>query len=234
MPTKHYPVPGDTSAPHTTMGLMLMMVKPFRLRAVVFFLMTFLGVLAWTSTPFIISQIVNELSRAHAVTQTVWILVALYVVMLVLDEALWRAAEFWMRGFKPVMIEHVRTILFTAVLKKSYSYFVSSSSGRIGHWINEATSTSNEIVDTTIWTVWSRVTGMSIAAGFLFYSHWLLGTLFVIWLVLLFTFNVYRGQAFSKLVAKQSDETSKASGLVVDSISNHLSVRVFNAREREN
>jgi ABC-type multidrug transport system fused ATPase/permease subunit len=219
--------------PRSTSALIRLMIKPFRWRAAVFFGLTFFGVLAWTSAPFIIAQIVNTLSQAHTVTSGVWLLVAIYVIALILDEGLWRTAEFWMRSFKPVMVERVRTILFTAVLKKSYSYFVGSSSGRIGHWINETTTTSNELIDTTIWTVWSRITSMSISAGFLFYSHWLLGTLFVVWLVLLFSFNIYRGRRFSQLVAKQSNETSKASGIVVDSISNHLSVRVFNARKRE-
>jgi len=219
--------------PRSTSALLRLMIRPFRFRGIVFFILTFVGTLAWTTAPFAISRIVNELDHSHAVTNTVWMWVMIYIAVLIIDEGLWRTAEFWMRSFKPVMVERVRTILFTAVLRKSYSFFISSSSGRIGHWINETTNTVNEIVDTTTWTVWGRVIGMIISSIFLFHAHWMLGTLFVVWLVSLFSFNIYRGRRFSKLVAQQSDEASKASSIVVDSVGNHLSVRVFNARKRE-
>jgi ABC-type multidrug transport system fused ATPase/permease subunit len=57
--------------------------------------------------------------------------------------------------------------------------------------------------------------------------------LFATWLVLLFWYNIHRGKRFAELIAVQSDEASKASGIVVDSFSNHLSVRIFNARKHE-
>jgi len=72
-----------------------------------------------------------------------------------------------------------------------------------------------------------------ISAFFLLLVHWSLALLFTVWLILLFWFNVHRGKRFGELIEEQSDETSKAAGIVVDSLSNHLSVRVFNARKRE-
>lgn len=233
MSQHHYLVSPNASIPKTTGALLREMVRPFRFKLALFFTMTFFGVVSWTAAPFIISQIINELESAGNVTPAVWILVAYYIGVVLIDDVLWRSAELYMRSIKPVMVERVRTIMFTAVLRKSYSFFVSSSSGRIGHWINETATTTNEIIDTTIWTAWARVTGMGIAACFLFYSHWSLGLLFVTWLVLVFGFNIYRGRQFSRLVADQSDAASKASGQVVDAVGNHLSVRVFNARRRE-
>lgn len=225
--------PVEPIVPKTTMGLIRLMIQPFKLKIFAFFFITLLGIVAWTASPLVIAKIVTELSKNRAVTDSIWQLVMLYTILRVLDEGFWRLGELVMRSFKPQMIENVRLNLFAAILKKPHSYFVGSSSGRIGHWINRASETTNELVDTTIWDVWSRIIGLPLSAGFLFTIHWSVGVLFLTWLILLFSFNMYRGKRFAQLVELQSDETSKASGLVVDSISNHISVRVFNAQQAE-
>ena len=224
----------DTSSiPTSTAQLIKRMVSPYKAKTVLFFCLTFLGILAWTASPVMISSIINELSKTHKVDSYVWWLIVAYAVLRVVDEVFWRLAELLTRTFKPQMIESVRLNLFAAVHKKPYSFFVNSSSGRIGHWINQTVETTNELVDETIWNVWGRVIGLIISAFFLLTVHWSLALLFVVWLIALFTYNVKRGKRFGQLVALQSDETSKAAGLVVDSISNHVSVRVFEARDTE-
>lgn len=226
-------LPSDPVVPHSVAGLLKLMVRPYRRKTFTFFFLSFLGIIAWTASPLAISDIVTELSKKHAVDQYVWELVIAYAVLRILDEGFWRIAELVMRSYKPQMVESVRLNLFSAVLKKPHAYFVNSSSGRIGHWINQTVETVNELVDTTIWTVWGRVVGLVIAACFLFTVHWSIALLFIVWLMLLFSYNVYRGRKFGYLVSLQSDETSKAAGIVVDAVSNHVSVRVFGARTSE-
>lgn len=227
MDTENFPMPAKASQ------LLIGMVKPYKGKTFIFFFLTFLGIAAWTASPVTISLIITRLSKDPRLTSYIWWLVVLYFVLRLLDEVLWRISEIVMRTYKPAMIERIRTMLFRATLEKSHSFYIDSSSGRIGHWINQTTSTANEFVDTTIWNVWGLVIGLVASAFFLFSIHWTLGLLFSVWLILLFLFTAKRGKRFGQLVAMQSDETSKASGIVVDSISNHVSVRVFNARQRE-
>ncbi|HWY79938.1 MAG TPA: ABC transporter ATP-binding protein [Candidatus Sulfotelmatobacter sp.] len=227
------PSTNESGIPKSTLQLLKQMVSPYKGKTILFFLLTFLGILAWTASPVMISAIINELSKTHKVNNYIWGLIIAYAVLRLLDEVLWRLGELLMQTFKPQMIESVRLNLFVAIHKKPYSFFVNSSSGRIGHWINQTAQTTNEFVDTTIWNVWGRVVGLIISAIFLLTVHWSLALLFVIWLIALFSYNVKRGKRFGHLVALQSDETSKASGIVVDSVSNHVSVRVFGARQNE-
>jgi ATP-binding cassette subfamily B protein len=219
----------DVEVPVSTLALIRRMIRPYRIKIGLFFFLSFLGLLAWTASPLLIAKIVTELSRTHKVNHYVWVMVILYAVLRFLDETFWRIAEYLMRTFKPQMVESVRLNLFSATLKKPHAFFVDSSSGRIGHWINQTVETTNDLVDTTIWNVWGRVIGLIISAVFLFTVHWSIAVIFIVWLILLFSFNVYRGKKFGRLVAMQSDEASKASGIVVDAISNHVSVRVFGA-----
>jgi ABC-type multidrug transport system fused ATPase/permease subunit len=233
-PAYFRPSPASHAAiPQTAWQLIVRMLRPYRGKTFLFFFLTFLGILAWTASPLMIAGIVDELSKTHTVNNYIWSLVVIYALLRFLDEVLWRLGEYVFRTFKPQMIEGVRLNLFSATLKKPHSFFINSSSGRIGHWINQTVVTTNELADTTAWTVWGRIVGLIFSAGFLFTVHWSLAVIFIIWLVLLFTYNVHRGVQFGKLVARQSDETSIASGIVVDSVSNHVSVRVFGAQHRE-
>lgn len=209
------------------------MTYPYRMRAAGFFALTFTGVIAWAMGPLMVSKIVTELSKTHAASRYVWVLAVLYIVFRLLDELLWRLGELLLRSFKPQMVEGVRWQLFAAMLKRPYAFFVNSSSGRVGHWINQVTETANSLVDLTAWSVWNQVAGLMISAVFLFATHWTLALLFVVWLVALFTYNTHRGKEFGRLVASVSDEQSKAAGLVVDALSNHVSVRAFGAEPLE-
>ncbi len=223
----------ESLIPLTPWELVKRMVRPYKWKSFLFFSLTFLGILAWTASPLMIAKIIDELSLNGKINDYVWWLVWIYAALRVLDEVLWRVAEYVMRSFKPQMVESVRTNLFAATHKKPHSFFVDSSSGRISYWINQTVDTTNELVDTTIWNVWGRVIGLLIATGFLFTVHWTLAALFAAWLIILFAYVFKRGKRFGELVAMQSDESSKAAGLVVDSMSNHLSVRVFGARHGE-
>ena len=219
--------------PRSTRELLLGMIRPYRRHIVGFLILTFLGILAWTAAPLVISWIVTRISDSRQVDSTIWLLVAIYGVLSILNEIFWRLGELFVRAFKPQMVESVRQRLFASVLGRAYGFFVGSSSGRLGHWINQTTSTTNEFVDTTIWTVWGRIVGILTSSVFLFLAHWTLAVLFIVWLVTLLAYNIHRGREFGRLIALQSDETNIASGQVVDSVSNHLSVRVFGASGRE-
>ena len=219
--------------PKTVKGLLIFMVKPYMFKTIAFFTLTFIGIIAWTASPVIIAEIIDKLSQNRHLTSTIWWLVVIYFFLRIIDETLWRVGEAVMRSYKPQMVERVRSLLFSMSLRKSYAYSVNSSSGQIGYWINQTTTMVNDVVDTTIWNVWGRVTGLTVSAIFLFIIHWSLGLLFVVWLILLFWFNIHRGKKFAQLVHLQSEEQSKASGLVVDALSNHLSVRTYNAQEVE-
>lgn len=223
----------NIAVPKSTAQLLKIMVKPYKGRTFFFFTITFLGNLAWTASPVAISSIITRLSQTPKVDAAIWSLVLVYFLLRITDELLWRYADYFASTFKPKMIERVRTILFAATLRKPHEYFTNSSSGRIAHWINTAAQTTNDFVDTTIWNVWGRVVSMAIAAIILFFVHWSIGLLFSVWLIVLFWYNVRRGKKFARLIEKQSDETSKASGMVVDALSNNISVRVFNSRDRE-
>lgn len=219
--------------PQNAKDLVLFVAKPYKKQFALFMLVTLLGVVAWTASPYTISLIINNLVESPEVTSSVWWLVGAYIGFRLFDELMWRFADFYARSFKPNMEERTRVTLFNETLKRDRSFFVSASSGRIGHWINQSTSTMSEVADNMFWTVWGSSLHMIISAVFLFFAHWSLAVLFIVWLIILFWFNFKRGKRFGELVALASDERSKASGMVVDVVSNIGSTKVSNTVAQE-
>ncbi len=219
--------------PKNAFALLRQTARPFKWKLILFFALTLCGITMWAGSSFVIRQLVNELVDSGTATRTAWGLVGLFVLTRFCDEWFWRLGEYSMRSTKPYMIERVRSSLFDYTFRKHYNFFVNSSSGQLGHWINQTTNTVNEVVDNTIWGVWPQAMGMLLSAFFLFISNWVLALIFSMWLILLFTFTIKRGKHFGKLVEVESESRSQASGLVVDALANHMSVRVFNARNRE-
>lgn len=219
--------------PKSALQLIKKSARPYRSGLIWFFVLSGLGIAAWAASPFAIRGLINELSAHGKVTSSAKWLAAGFVVLRLFDEWLWRISEYVMRRNKPHLVESVRSNLFSYTLKKPYNFFVNSSSGQLGHWINQTTNTVNETVDTTIWGVWPQSMGLIFSGIFLMLSHWVLALIFIVWLGVLFTYTIRRGRKFGEYVEKESQARSVASGVVVDALSNHLSVRVFNARRRE-
>ena len=223
----------NDSVPKTSRQLMKYMVEPYRWKFGFFFLLTFLGLLGWNASTYVASRLIEDLSINQAVTDSAWVLVGVFAVFRIADETFWRIAELYMGTFKLPMIERLRTMLYSATLRKPHTYFVNSSSGRVGHWINQTTFSSDRVVDNTIWGAWGQTLELVLSAIFLLTVHWSVALIFTVWLILLFSYNSYRGRKFSKLIARQSDETSKVAGTVVDVVTNSTSVKMYNTKLSE-
>lgn len=223
----------DTNIPKNFKDFIWFAIRPYKKSLILFFVLSFLGVASWAASPFFVKKLIDTLADQGKVTNATWIFVGFYVLLKLTDEWFWRVAEHVMRGVKPLIVEGARTSLFAAMTEKSHSYFVSNSSGRVGHWINQAANTLNNFGDTTIWSVWPRSVGLLLASVFLLFTHWSIALLFVVWLVVLFKYTITRGREYSKLIAKKSNAESAVAGRIVDSVSNNVSVRVFNGRTQE-
>ena len=223
----------NDSVPKTSRQLMKYMVEPYRWKFGFFFLLTFLGLLGWNASTYVASRLIEDLSINQTVTDSAWVLVGVFAVFRIADETFWRIAELYMGTFKLPMIERLRTMLYSATLRKPHTYFVNSSSGRVGHWINQTTFSSDRVVDNTIWGAWGQTLELVLSAIFLLTVHWSIALIFTVWLILLFSYNSYRGRKFSKLIARQSDETSKVAGTVVDVVTNSTSVKMYNTKLSE-
>ena len=229
------PIQTDESSgvPSSALELFLDMVRPYRWQTAAFLFLSISGVITWAVSPLLVADMVTELSHTRQLSNQIIILIVLYFVLQQIYGVAWRLLELIMRGTKPQMVESVRWRLFNAVLKRPYPFFTNSSSGRIGYWINQVADTTSTFIDLSVWSAWNQILTLIISAAFLLATHWSLALLFAVWMAVLFAYNIHRGREFSRLVSVVGDEESKASGLVVDALSNHVSVRAFGGEAAE-
>ena len=232
---KQLPIPtaDDANVPDSVRSLLWDMVKPYGWRLAAFLFLSIAGVVVWAVSPLLIANMVTELGHTRELSSRIVVALVVYFVLQQAYGLFWRLLELIMRGTKPQMVEGVRWRLFAAVLKRPYAFFTNSSSGRIGYWINQVAETTSTFIDLAVWSAWNQILTLIVSAAFLFVTHWSLALLFVVWMAGLFAYNIYRGREFSKLVAQVGDEDSKAAGLVVDALGNHVSVRAFGAEAAE-
>lgn len=227
------PTESNSGVPRSVGGMFWDMVKPYRWQVAALAALSVLGVVVWAVLPLLIANIVTELGRGRQMSQQIVVILVVYFVLQQVYGLAWRLLELIMRGTKPQMVESIRWRLFSAVLKRPYTFFTNASSGRIGYWINQVAETTSTFIDLAVWSAWNQILTLLVSAVFLLLTHWTLALLFAIWMAGLFTYNIYRGRKFSELVAVVGDEDSKAAGLVVDALSNHVSVRAFGAEAAE-
>lgn len=209
------------------------MVQPYRRKFLWFFLLTGVAMTCYTSSPFIISKLIDHLVASHAADNTTMVLIALFALVRFIDEWVWRYAEAVVRSFLPELHESVRTNLLQRVLQKTHSFFVNSSSGQIGYWVNNATDMVRDIVSNVVWTIWVHAFSFTAAIIFLALASWKIALIYAVWIITLAFVLFFRGRKQAAMVEYRSEATSKVSGQVVDAVSNHLPVRTFNAQKHE-
>lgn len=186
----------------------------------------------YIATPYIVAHLIDALV-AHKAASDIWQLIGFFIAARLFDEWFWRIAELVVWTFLPQLQESVRTVLFDDVLKKPHSFFVNTSSGQIGYWVNTATDMVRDIVENFIWTIWNTTFSFLVIFIFLAITSWQLAVIFGVWIVALVLVLYFRGRKQASMVAYRSEATSVVSGRVVDAVANHLPVRIFNAQKSE-
>ncbi len=198
-----------------------------------FFAVVSLGILCWVMAPFVISRLINYLPQAKGFDGKIWWFVIIFALLRLADEWFWRIGDFIMRSMLPQIMTSAREHLFRRVMKHDYGFFVNGSSGQLGHWINEATRIVNDVIESTIWSIWPLALNFLFSFVLLFTVGAPVAFIFLAWIVLLVLFLTRTGRTLSRLHSSTSDAKSKASGTVVDALTNYLAVRTFGAGERE-
>jgi len=208
------------------------MLRPFRGKFVWFFILSAAGMTFYTATPYIAAKLIDALV-AHKAMTDIWQLIGFFIAARLLDEWLWRLGELVVWSFLPQLHESVRTALFDNVLKKPHDFFVNTSSGQIGYWINSATDMVRDVIENFIWAIWVNIFSFIVVFIFLAITSWQLAVIFAVWLITLVIVLYVRGKRQATMVAYRSEATSVVSGRVVDAVANHLPVRIFNAQNSE-
>ncbi|MDJ1257541.1 MAG: ABC transporter ATP-binding protein/permease [Candidatus Midichloria sp.] len=191
-----------------------------------------------TIWPYITGNLVdafNKLNSSAPEADLNIILVPLAVAL-----AFWVFIEFVQRskgvllGFAmPKFEANIRISMFNYVSNHSHSYFVQTHVGGIAQRISDMPKSAKLVIDDLL-TVFVPLIISIIASSSVFLSmHLLLAAIFFTWLGLHFTLCVFFCLKAANSVSVQSAARALLQGKIVDSMTNHLSVKLFTAHQHE-
>ncbi len=190
-----------------------------------------------TVWPFVLSNVVDILDQYNGdklyifhTNMTIFLKVMLFWVML---EGMTRSRGLLLAYLLPKFEANIRVFTYNYVINHSHSYFITNYVGTIANRIGDLPRASSLVIDIIL----SQFTTFFIA---IVVSTYLLSTIsnllaFVLffWLTLHITICIYFSRKATDYSRIQSEARSNLQGKIVDSISNHLSIRLFGGHKHE-
>ena len=133
----------------------------------------------------------------------------------------------------PKFQSNIISSVFKSISYHSHSYFIYSHVGDIGQRISEMPRSAKFIVDDTLVVFIPLIISVCISSAVVFSMHPILALIFSAWIIIyIFSCIVFCVKS-SKEVAVQASSRAFLYGKIVDSISNHLTVKIFTGHNYE-
>jgi len=81
--------------------------------------------------PVVVGQFVDALSHVHSDTHQIYFLVGVLIAISVLHDMFWRISELLFRGLLSGKLYEFETLIFKAVVRQPYPYFIDKFTGKI-------------------------------------------------------------------------------------------------------
>jgi ATP-binding cassette subfamily B protein len=198
-----------------------------------------LGVIIhFITIPFLFKEIIDifgsygeGIVKETLVEEALKVLVFIFVLE-ILGHIIWRIAEFVNSYFQASAMRDIEVDCFSKLQRHSYSFFANSFTGGLVTKVNRTTRAFETLTDKFQWDLIPLVTMIIFISIILFYFAPGLSYIILIWVFfyLLLTFLFYRWKY--KFNLRESEEDSKVTASLADSITNILAIKTF-AKEKE-
>ncbi|MDD5749336.1 MAG: ABC transporter ATP-binding protein [Patescibacteria group bacterium] len=165
-------------------------------------------------------------------SQLKFILLKILIVYLI-SWLFWRLATFAAAYFQSMAVKDIYDQCFAYLHKHSISFFNNSFVGTLVKRVNRFTHSFVGISDLLIWDVIPLLVNISLIIIILSQRDLFLGLGILAWLILYiaitYAFSIYK----LKFDLKRAEANSRLTGVLADTISNQLNVKLFNGYQRE-
>lgn len=219
-----------------TIKIYLDHVKKYKISAI----LTFLSVIFTSAIAIIIPLyyksffdiLAGSPSRTAAVPSLIRILV--YIAFWELASwILWRVATYAAAYFESGVCKDLAVTCFKYLHKHSFSFFSDTFVGSLVKKINRFTRSFETISDRIIFNLLTLVVNIVIILGVLSWRNLWLGVGLVIWIAVFMSVNLLFVFFKLKYDLQRSEADTKVSGILADTITNNVNLKLFNGYGRE-
>ncbi len=185
--------------------------------------------------PWALSQVIRTALALPHDTQNVTVAVlfpfVLFIGVVFAETILGRLRDAVQMRTRPRIRQYVVRRLFTYIQGHSHRYFSNALAGSLAHRVSDVAVGVAQTTWAVITEFWPAAVVLGVSIALLFKAHQGLGAFFLIW-ALMFVGIAYFLAAYAEPWGRRAAAArSETSGLIVDSLSNQQSVRLF-AREQ--
>ena len=197
----------------------------------IFFLETLIALFS-PLTPLVLSNIFKSVSdNPNIILQSKWIY--LFFTLIIADTILGRLSNFMQLKFRPKIRQSGINILFTVAHQQTQRFFTENMAGSLAHSIVEASQSAGQLIFTLINQVWTSFLIFAISLIILSYVNLGLSIFFFAWIIIFLSHAYWSSVASRPFWRAAVAQKSKVVGTLVDSLTNQLSVKLFDMQNNE-
>lgn len=203
-------------------------------------LVVLLGVVGAASTGAITPLYFKKLFDILAQTQAKDVLVIKLIQILLIIAAIrmvgwlfWRLGTFFITHFQTSIMADLSDVCFRYLHKHSFAYFNNNFVGSLVKKVNRFTRSFEDITDKFFFNILQLVTSISIILFVLSKRNVALGLGVAIWLITVLIVNLIFTKFKLRYDLERSEADSKATGILADTITNNVNVKLFGGYTRE-
>ncbi len=203
-----------------------------------------IGLLGWTVDhtlwPVVMMLFIDAIMNFSGIQSEAWAAIAtpVYygVVLTVVLEILFRMAGLFKMYTFPNLEASVRMDMFDYTQRHSHNYFSDRLSGTLANKINDMPQTMTRFLDMVMSLYIPVILAVIISLALFFIVAPKFGCIFAIYVAIHSCICIYWSRKVGKTAHDHAEAVSTLSGKIVDSLTNHVNVRLFsrNRYEREN
>lgn len=182
------------------------------------------------------TKIILDLIQDVTVSGSVGMLikpVLLYFCLTIFVFLTFRFYEWIFLRLHPNIIKHIGEILMTKLMNKSHRFFQNQFSGSLANKVGDVANGMSSILETFIDSLLSNIIALILATYTMYTANPKLSLVLILWIVAFLGFTLKFSERASKLSKNTAEKRSNIVGLIVDILTNILSVRAFATKDHE-
>ncbi|MFH1789460.1 MAG: ABC transporter ATP-binding protein [bacterium] len=165
-----------------------------------------------------------------ALVHTLLIILTIYLI----EWIFWRASGFVNTYFQTSIMRDLAVTCFSYLHKHSFTFFNNNFVGSLVKKVNRFYRAFEGITDRILWDLLPILVNITIITAVLSRRSVYLGIAIIVWIFIYITINYLFATFKLKYDIERSEQDSKVTGILADSITNHANLKLFNGYKREN
>ncbi len=190
---------------------------------------------AWTIDqtifPYIFKIFLDILINFDGDKSTIWskigIVIAIGAFIWILTDLMFRACEYLFIKTYPTFESNIRMAIIDYVQNHSITYFSGNFAGSIANKINDMAKSASMIVQVTIYCFIPTILAMIIGTIIFISLHPFFAAILLIWTTIHIGISLLYAKKCDELSHVHSKSSSKLTGIIVDSLSNIVTMKLF-------